>query len=1244
MSRRDEKDAILAALTDRCIELVSSVLGKPSVKSSRYYRFLGDGQKKSSSPAFILNISGPRMGRFQDFRDGKHGDMLQFISDYVTGDDFKSALSWAKDWLRWDNGASPLPIRPDAAKRRERLEQQARQEAEAAAEEAARINYVRKLWGQCVSIAGTAGEIYLRNRNIFTDNMPMSVRWSPIRQAAAFVVTNKAGEIVALQYVAVTPDGHQDKQRIWTKDSNHHPKHSVGPIGKGAVRFPGDPSKPICYAEGPETGLSVWLATGYETHVLLGASGFRRLPEIAPKDRRIIVLRDDDEVISAAYKSAKAAVSALRKDGFDVREAWPNDKRMSDGSDFNDIPPTQIRRRLSIANHDAPVIKKITGNTDTASNRLNDYVGEFFNIAWRWDGTGKQPAMVVKVKVGGGKTETALRHAVSHIAKLRASGDLRPVLILIPEHRLAEEVAGRAREMAKKSESNIVVDVYRGRSALKPNAIDDDDRMCVQHKLSQEAHSLAVRTEEEICPTCPLFMSGCAYLAQKGRSADIWIASNKFAFRDLPKPINDLAERDADGNIVKSGVAAVIIDESIIQTGLIGVDGHGIVIPIDLLEDPSVPVPKGDNLAGPGTRLQENRSELAKALRPLPDGPIDKYALMAIGFDADTGKAMAALEWQRKIDDGPWHERHDNRTIRTFSRLWHEIENMLSSDGDLCGSLSIERTPEGAKAVRITGRAKVSKSLRTPTLLIDAKADAELIKYYWPHIVETVPIDISAPHQIIRQAIGKSFGKTHLEPEESDDHKKSKDKAKARLKIKSVILREVRRVGGKAAVISNKGVIKAINLPSHIQTLHFNATAGRDHLGDVDLLIIVGRPQPKPYVVERMVGALTGSPVTTSLGRGWYDKADAVRRINTVDGETGIPTIVDRHPDDTAERLRSLICSGEIEQAIGRARGVRRTKDNPVEIIVLTDVVLDVAVDELLPDSWLNPSLDDKQLAAGGIAFADGTPMAAVYPDIFPSAAAARQRKGREPEQSVTFTYENTYTGLSRCGFQKAGERAKRYSAVFDPAMLPNPRPVIEAAMGPLAWLAIEGDEQAVAVPMGVPMAVGAEAVPLPAMHESTAPHAEPEPQPSEEWISEIVPEPPELAAESFGLQRTEIGTGSGQRYWAYLPQDAIIIPSDVETTGANDDSFMLPTSEPQRPRAKKQAKRQTELTGADMGWLWPLLSDSGITKSEFARQAGMSPSHLRNIETGHRQPTPEQLDAIQSAADKLTQLQRRLL
>ena len=96
------------------------------------------------------------------------------------------------------------------------------------------------------------------------------------------------------------------------------------------------------------------------------------------------------------------------------------------------------------------------------------------------------------------------------------------------------------------------------------------------------------------------------------------------------------------------------------------------------------------------------------------------------------------------------------------------------------------------------------------------------------------------------------------------------------------------------------------------------------------------------------------------------DGLDAVHELT--DGRL-VATERDCHPDSIAEAFRRRITVLELQQIIGRGRGLWRTADNPLHVLVLTDVPLDMPVEELTTDAAERPSFEDRQIAVGAIAF-----------------------------------------------------------------------------------------------------------------------------------------------------------------------------------------------------------------------------------------------------------------------------------
>ena len=185
-------------------------------------------------------------------------------------------------------------------------------------------------------------------------------------------------------------------------------------------------------------------------------------------------------------------------------------------------------------------------------------------------------------------------------------------------------------------------------------------------------------------------------------------------------------------------------------------------------------------------------------------------------------------------------------------------------------------------------------------------------------------------------------------------------------------------VGQKAAI----DALRAAGLPARVDAVHFNGLSGLDRWGGVGGLIVLGRTLPAPMTVEALSAALSGrTPLAASTGDGWWYGSEE-RRIRLAGGRThAVPGEV--HADPIAEAIRWSICEAELIQAMGRGRGVNRTAENPLQIDLLTDVVLPVTVAELVDWQDLRPARRDL-MAARGVVLENAADMAACFPDLWP--------------------------------------------------------------------------------------------------------------------------------------------------------------------------------------------------------------------------------------------------------------------
>lgn len=1201
MTNRDEdlrelKDALEA----KAISLISETLGAAQNRALSNRRIARWGRKGS----FVYHVAGPMRGRWHDFEAGDHGDLLALIQRHHARG-FAAAMTWARQWLGWTDGYRPTP-RKSFLLRIEREKKHAEQEAEQAKQDAAKISRARRLIDGSVPLTDTAGEDYLRGRSINAGVWPDAIRWDPEQQAILFVVTDDAGSAVAAQLVAVTKDGKKDADRVWNTNApdERRAKNSIGPIGRGAVRLPGLASGPICIAEGGETAASIWVSTGYETLAVLGSMA--RVGDIVSNavkaGRRIVICRDDDPRTSPAAKAARTGVKAIKAMGGDVREAWPFEVRRGKKQDFNDLlvdsGPDAVRRRIDMVAVDMTPVSRISMSLDVAHKRIDEIVGAFFDRSAEWQDGVDPNVEALGVDVGTGKTEAALRHALRRLIDMRAGGDTRAIVFALPEHRLSDEVARRFDEMARRAGADLRAAVRRGREAYLPGSADGE-KMCRNIGDIREAQALYADPDKDVCASCG-YASGCAYLRQKDVDADLFVVSHNAIFNDLP------------ANISRRKVVALVVDESPWTAGLIGCGDHPIDIPIDSLRPGFLPIPPGNGPEG-GARLEDIRRILSEICDREPNGDLRRAALIDGGFGVETGHVAHKLEWRRKIDgktEPNWRDREQNRTLGRMSALWRAVSHLIDHPAiELSGRLELTHDREGARVLRVRGRRDVGEQWRVPTLLVDAVLDVDLIRPFWPTVTDHGRYDVRAPYQKIRQAAGRAWAKTFMSPEGGD----TPDKERQRKKARAIIMSKVREVGGRVLVIGNRDAIKAMALPPHVLVGWYGAVAGRDEWtlpdgstikgADLSCVILLGRQSPPVAAVERMAGALTGrASIRIDSGTGLFARADAQRLIRDGSNVGVISAESDYHPDEIAEKIRKRIAAGELVQAIGRARGIRRGPNNPVEVLVMTDVVLPMPIDELLPDeAFGKPTQADRMLAEGGIAFENSTSAAAFYPGLWPSAMAAKKAIQRGSGGHSLMGYP-----IRECPllvFQRAGERLGLERACYDPAVVPDPRAAIEAKLGPLAKFEI-------IQPQAEPVRIAAgEAIQLPvAPPESPTPIVIP--------FSGIAVGSSFAGAILLGLRASERPDVVRAQSFAQQPANLPLDPTD-------EDVAVIPKTV--WVSVRRSAK------------------DGGKTMGDVAAFCGISPFHLCNIEKGRRSGSTKLLALLQQFVAETVAVQSRL-
>jgi putative DNA primase/helicase len=303
-------------------------------------------------------------------------------------------------------------------------------------------------------------------------------------------------------------------------------------------------------------------------------------------------------------------------------------------------------------------------------------------------------------------------------------------------------------------------------------------------------------------------------------------------------------------------------------------------------------------------------------------------------------------------------------------------------------------------------------------------------------------LQVATPYLVVFLVLGP-WGKTSIIPDPKAGMEENQTRERRLAELRDFI---AFHSGGNALVVTYKAIEdRFIGLPG-IRTGHFNAIAGLDIFGDVRSLFVIGRPLPEPDVLRHMALALTGkfiareNPEVETLGQRVADGSGAAIKVR-------------RYANPDLEALRLAITDAEVLQAAGRGRAVNRTAETPLTMFIMADVVVPMPVRRIA--RWADMRLSAHQrMAARGLVSDSPTDAARLYPDLFPSAEAAK--KALQRVISGTFPYEENLIGKcprnrvieGRYRPQGRGQQL-RLIAVAE-WRLPQARDDLEAILGPL--------------------------------------------------------------------------------------------------------------------------------------------------------------------------------------------------
>jgi DNA primase len=197
------------------------------------------------------------------------------------------------------------------------------------------LQVTRRIVANSAPIEGTPAEAYLRSRGITMD-LPHTLRFARLAPpkiegngvlaangpgllpTLVAIVTDEAGEPVALQRTYLTEDGRKAATKSTESDRKPKVKYSLGNVMGGSIQL-GPPSASILVCEGLEDGLTLAQGLGRSVWVAAGTSMMPAI--IFPPVVRSIVIGADGN--SPGEVAAQKAAEAYAASGMSVRIMRP---------------------------------------------------------------------------------------------------------------------------------------------------------------------------------------------------------------------------------------------------------------------------------------------------------------------------------------------------------------------------------------------------------------------------------------------------------------------------------------------------------------------------------------------------------------------------------------------------------------------------------------------------------------------------------------------------------------------------------------------------------------------------------------------------------------------------------------------------------------------------------------------------------------------------------------------------------
>jgi len=288
-------------------------------------------------------------------------------------------------------------------------------------------------------------------------------------------------------------------------------------------------------------------------------------------------------------------------------------------------------------------------------------------------------------------------------------------------------------------------------------------------------------------------------------------------------------------------------------------------------------------------------------------------------------------------------------------------------------------------------------------LFLDATADQLLLEHLFGEIAfHRIDIDQQAVVTQVFNRTGskKSWSLPAVNDDQADETEEPESGFPERLRQLLTILKSYAAFGSQVLFVSHKALadrVRELELPEEIKIAHFQNLRGIDDFKNCDAVFITGRNQPPFSAIDGMARAIwwnDDKPLqhdeAALLGSKIKDKQmpTDLRGYSMVNPTKEAGVYVYGFSDSRIEALNHQFREAETVQAIARLRMVHA--DYPKEVFLLSNLPIEIPIDEVI--SWENllPSIIEEELIERGNAPLGPKGLLKMRPDLAPNEIRAK--------------------------------------------------------------------------------------------------------------------------------------------------------------------------------------------------------------------------------------------------------------